>query len=147
MATVGNRNGDKRQSRIGDTPEKSNDRRGTQAAPASRGLAGQGIVVNEAVSVRHTERFATQESLRPGMGLAPSQEPQNQMKHVSAAIPPNLPAANVSPSISLVSNSSSKTAIEHDTTMRPSNVQNSEPEYKGLNLVQDSSQWPSLPPG
>ncbi len=123
------RNGDRR--RIGDSPEKPRDRRGAQAAPTSRGLAGQGIVLNEPVPLR--------ESLRPGMGLVPSQGSQNEVKYSSAAIPSNLPAPNISPSTPFVSNSPSKTALEHDTTSKPSNVQKSEPEFKDVNFIQNIS--------
>ncbi len=125
------RNGDKKQSRIG---EKSLDRRGTQAV-ASRGLAGQATVLTENMPVRHNERFGVQESMRPVLGLVPSQELQSQIKYGSAPIPPNL-TANVSPSITFRSNTASRTTLEHDTTMKLSNVLISEPECTDVQFFQ-----------
>jgi hypothetical protein len=149
LSCLCSRNGDKRQSRIGDTPEKPNDnRRGTQASPAaSRGLVGQAIVPNETLPVRHSDRFVIHESIRPGihdsmrpgMGLVPSQDSQNQMKYVSGTIATNLPAANGSPSISYVSKAlSTKTTLDHDTAMTSSNMKKQESECKGVNIIPDT---------
>ena len=132
LSCLCSRSGDKRQSRIGDTPEKQNERRGTQAAAPSRGLAGQ-VIAAETVPVRYSD------SMRPGMGLVPSQEPHIQMKYASTANFLILPATNVSSSASNVSRASSTTALEPDTITKPSFMQSIEPESKKVNFIPDTS--------
>jgi hypothetical protein len=123
------RSGDnKRQSRIGDTSEKPIDRRGTQTATASRGMAGHAnTVLNESLPVR-------QELLRPGMGLVPSQEPQITQKYVSTAISTNVPASNFSPHIPFVP---SKPAPDNESLPTTSSMK---PECNDMNFDRKNSQ-------